>query len=264
MTDVPAQKPAASQAAETDTHFGFASVPWSEKPGRVREVFDSVATRYDLMNDVMSGGLHRWWKSAFVDMLNPQSSDRIIDVAGGTGDIAMRISDRVAARGGAHPQVIVCDINEAMVRAGKAREKSARYPAIDWTVGDAERLPWADGAFDAYTIAFGIRNVRDHTGTLKEAYRVLKPGGRLMVLEFSHVAVPLLDTIYERYSFDVIPRLGGLVAGDRDSYQYLVESIRRFPTQSLFARRIAGAGFARVSYRNLSGGIVAIHSAWRV
>ena len=264
MTDAPAAKTAARKAAEQDTHFGFSTVPWSEKPGRVREVFDSVATRYDLMNDVMSGGLHRWWKSAFVDMLNPQASDSVIDVAGGTGDIAMRICDRVTERGGRPPKVIVCDINEAMVRAGKAREKSARYPSIDWTVGDAERLPWADASFDAYTIAFGIRNVRDHSAALKEAYRVLRPGGRLLILEFSHVAVPFFDTIYERYSFEVIPRLGGLIAGDKDSYQYLVESIRRFPTQTLFARRIAQAGFARVSYRNLSGGIVAIHSAWRV
>jgi len=249
---------------ETDTHFGFTSVPWSEKPRRVRGVFDSVATRYDLMNDVMSGGLHRLWKSAFVDMLNPQPGWNVVDVAGGTGDIAMRITDRVRQKGGADPHVVVCDINEAMVRAGTERRAAERYPNIDWMVGDAERLPWADRRFDAYTIAFGIRNVRDHAAALAEARRVLKPGGRLMILEFSHVVLPVLDRIYERYSFDVIPKMGGLIAGDRQSYQYLVESIRQFPTQDAFARTIADSGLKRVSYRNLSGGIVTIHSAWRI
>jgi len=249
---------------QAETHFGFASVPWSEKPRRVRGVFDSVATRYDLMNDVMSGGLHRLWKSAFVDMLNPQPGWRVVDVAGGTGDIAMRITDKVRQRGGARSEVIVCAINEPMVRAGTERRATPDYPNIEWTVGDAERLPWADASFDAYTIAFGIRNVRDHKAALAEARRVLKPGGRLMILEFSHVAIPLLDKIYERYSFDVIPRMGQLVAGDRESYQYLVESIRQFPTQEAFARTIAQAGLGRAGYRNLSGGIVAIHSAWRI
>lgn len=250
---------------ERETHFGFRSVSWSEKPALVRGVFNSVARRYDLMNDVMSGGLHRLWKSAFVDMLNPQVEDHILDVAGGTGDIAFRIADRVAARAqGRYPDIAVFDINEEMIRAGLARPEADRFRALKWGVGDAERLPFADHRFDAYTIAFGIRNVRDLKTALGEAYRVLRPGGRFLCLEFSRVAVPLLDVLYDRYSFDVLPLMGQWIAGDRDSYQYLAESIRRFPHQTAFARHIEAAGFSRVSYRNLSGGIVAIHSAWRI
>ncbi|MCA3248606.1 MAG: bifunctional demethylmenaquinone methyltransferase/2-methoxy-6-polyprenyl-1,4-benzoquinol methylase UbiE [Azospirillum sp.] len=235
------------------THFGFREVPVAEKAKRVRAVFDSVAARYDLMNDLMSAGVHRLWKRAFVHEAAPRAGEAFLDLAGGTGDIAFALDD-------ARARVRVCDINEAMLRQGRAR---AMLRKLDWVTGDAMALPFAPATFDAATIAFGLRNVTDPDAALREIRRVLKPGGRFLCLEFSHVALPLLDKLYDVYSFSVLPRLGAWVAGDADSYRYLAESIRRFPPQAELARRMTQAGFARVRWRNLSGGIVAIHSGWR-
>jgi len=243
--------------------FGFREVPEAEKEGLVREVFSSVAARYDLMNDLMSAGVHRIWKDAMVEWLNPRPGWRTIDVAGGTGDIAFRIVDMARARGG-EAQVTVCDINEKMVGEGKRRAEQKGEAAITWTVGDAEALPAPDNSFDAYTIAFGIRNVTHIEKALSEARRVLKPGGRFLCLEFSHVDVPGLDTLYDVYSFKLLPKMGEWVAQDADSYRYLAESIRRFPAREKFARMIEDAGLAQVKVRTLSGGIAAMHSAWRL
>ena len=243
--------------------FGFRDVPEAEKEGLVREVFSSVAARYDLMNDLMSGGIHRIWKDAMVEYLNPQPGWKSIDVAGGTGDIAFRIVEMARARGG-EAQVTVCDINEKMVGEGKRRAEQKGEAAITWTVGDAEALPAPDASFDSYTIAFGIRNVTHIEKALSEARRVLKPGGRFLCLEFSHVDVPGLDTIYDAYSFKLLPKMGGLVAGDADSYRYLAESIRRFPSREKFAQMIRDAGLGQAKVRVLSGGIAAMHSAWRI
>ncbi len=246
--------------------FGFKRVPAHEKSNLVRSVFDAVAPKYDLMNDLMSGGVHRLWKSAMVNWLAPQPGRTYLDVAGGTGDIAFRILERV--RPGANnalPQMFVCDITDAMLEVGRVRAaRHARFlPALNWICGDAEQLPLSTHAVDVYTIAFGIRNVTDISRALSEAYRVLRPGGRFLCLEFSTVVVPGLDDIYDGYSFNILPRLGEAVAGDRASYQYLVESIRRFPDQEAFAAMIEDAGFSNIQVRNLSGGIAALHSAWR-
>jgi demethylmenaquinone methyltransferase/2-methoxy-6-polyprenyl-1,4-benzoquinol methylase len=243
-----------------DTHFGFRHVRRADKARLVRGVFDSVADRYDLMNDLMSGGVHRLWKRAMIDWLAPRDGLNVLDVAGGTGDIAFRIRERAPGA-----RVTVCDINARMVSVGRDRAiDRGLLGGIDWVCGDAEKLPIADGAVDAYTIAFGIRNVTDIGAALAEARRVLKPGGRFLCLEFSQVRMPLLDRLYEAYSFRVLPEIGELVAGDRDAYQYLVESIRRFPGQAAFARLIEKAGLGEVKVRNLSGGIAALHSAWRI
>ena len=245
------------------THFGFREVAEDEKAGMVRDVFDSVASKYDLMNDLMSLGIHRLWKSAMMDWLRPRPGMTLLDVGGGTGDIAFRFLER----GGAG--VTVCDINEEMLRVGQARAidqgmlKGFADGGIDWVTGDAENLPFPDNSFDAFTIAFCIRNVTHPENALREARRVLKPGGRFLCLEFSKVVLPLLDEIYDKWSFDVLPVLGEKVAGDRASYQYLAESIRRFPPQEAFKAMIADAGLSRPEYRNLSGGIAAMHSAWR-
>lgn len=241
--------------------FGFQTIPEEEKAPRVRRIFSSVASRYDLMNDLMSAGVHRLWKAAFVTWLAPRPDQTFIDCAGGTGDIAFRIVER-ARRGSRGAHVTVADVNEEMLRVGRERAEKAKTEGIDWLLCDAEALALPPASFDAYTIAFGIRNVTHRERALAEARRVLKPGGRIMVLEFSSPVVPILDTIYERYSFSVIPNLGKLVAGDAESYRYLVESIRRFPPQEALASEIASAGFSRVSYRNLSGGIAAMHSGW--
>jgi len=241
------------------THFGFREVAEGAKTGLVRDVFDSVASRYDLMNDLMSGGVHRLWKAALIDTLRPRAGMDLLDVAGGTGDIARRFLD---AGGG---KVTICDINESMLRVG--RDKAIDHGllgGIDWVVGDAEALPFPDCSAGAYTIAFGLRNVTHVERALAEARRVLRPGGRFLCLEFSHVTVPGLDMLYDRYSFNVLPALGAMVARDRESYQYLVESIRRFPPQETLAAMMAKAGLERVTYRNLSGGIAAIHSGWRL
>jgi demethylmenaquinone methyltransferase / 2-methoxy-6-polyprenyl-1,4-benzoquinol methylase len=239
--------------------FGFRSVPEDEKAGLVRQVFDSVAPRYDLMNDLMSAGVHRLWKDTMVSWLAPRPHMTLLDVGGGTGDVALRLLEN----GGEH--VTVVDINHDMIRAGRDRAiDKGRLGSVDWVVGDAEALPVADGSIDAYTIAFCIRNVTRIPAALAEARRVLKPGGRFLCLEFSQVVLPVLDKIYDAYSFNVLPRLGGMIAGDREAYRYLAESIRRFPAQAAFARMIGEAGLGQVKVRNLSGGIAALHSAWRL
>ncbi len=259
----PDQDPDASATAS----FGYREVDPSEKPGLVRGVFDSVAGRYDLMNDLMSGGVHRLWKRSMIDWLHPRPGQHLIDVAGGTGDIAFRFLERAERRGDAEggARVSVVDLTPAMLAVGRDRAiDRGRLRGIDWVAGDAEKLPIADMTADSYTIAFGLRNVTHIDRALAEARRVLKPGGRFLCLEFSRVVVPLLDQIYDTYSFRVLPALGAMVAGDRNSYQYLVESIRRFPPQDDLAGMIAAAGFGVVRYRNLSGGIAALHSGWRV
>jgi demethylmenaquinone methyltransferase/2-methoxy-6-polyprenyl-1,4-benzoquinol methylase len=242
--------------------FGFSDVAPEEKPILVQGIFSSVARRYDLMNDLMSAGVHRLWKDQFVDWLNPQPGMAALDVAGGTGDIAFRIAKRTRAKG-EQAEITVCDINLPMLEQGRQRPE-ANGANIAWVCGDAEDLPIEDASQDAYTIAFGIRNTTHLEDVLDEAYRVLRPGGRFLCLEFSRVAAPGLDRLYDLYSFSVLPRLGELVAGDGAAYRYLAESIRRFPPQKAFARMIGEAGFAQVKYRNLSGGIAAMHSGWKV
>lgn len=243
------------------THFGFQDVPVSEKAGLVRGVFDSVAENYDLMNDLMSAGVHRLWKTAMMDWLGPRPGQHLLDVAGGTGDIAFKFLDRVNGEG----KVTVLDINHAMLSVGQDRAlDQGRFEGLQWVNGDAMKLPLEDKSVDAYTIAFGIRNVTDIPVALREARRVLKPGGRFMCLEFSEVTVPGLKEFYDFYSFNILPTIGGVVASDKESYQYLVESIRKFPTAERFKEMIGEAGLGQVKYRRLSGGIAAIHSAWRI
>lgn len=252
------------QETDRTTHFGFKGVPLGDKQAMVDGVFRSVAPRYDLMNDLMSGGLHRAWKAAMVDTLNPPRSPMrfdLLDVAGGTGDIAFRAAD--AAGDGF--RATVCDINPDMLAVGRERAaKQLLEQRISFVEGNAEQLAFPDRSFDAYTIAFGIRNVPRIDAALREAYRVLRPGGRLLCLEFSQVDVPGLDRAYELYSFNVIPQLGRIVTGDADAYRYLVESIRQFPKPAIFADMIRGAGFARVKWQAMSGGIVTLHSGWRL
>ncbi|WP_281824641.1 bifunctional demethylmenaquinone methyltransferase/2-methoxy-6-polyprenyl-1,4-benzoquinol methylase UbiE [Jannaschia rubra] len=242
------------------THFGFETVPEEEKAARVHGVFTNVASKYDVMNDAMSMGVHRLWKDAMMDWLAPRSGQRLLDVAGGTGDIAFRFLDRAPGA-----TAVVCDMTEGMLVAGRQRAEAADMAdRLDWVTGDAMALPFADGSFDVYTISFGIRNVTRIIDALREAHRILRPGGRLMVLEFSQLPNPLMQKAYDLYSFNVIPRMGQAIAGDRESYQYLVESIRRFPDQDRFAGMIVDAGFANVKYRNLSMGIAALHSGWKI
>jgi len=241
--------------------FGFRDVDASEKPGLVRGVFDRVARRYDLMNDLMSGGVHRLWKDAVAARLNPQPGETIVDCAGGTGDMARRFA-RMARRaqlrrGGPDARILVVDYNAEMISAG--RQKGSE-PEIAWAVGDAQALPLPDATAEAYVIAFGIRNVTDIAAALREARRVLKPGGRFLCLEFSRPVTEALQSAYDAYSFKVIPEIGARVGGDREAYQYLVESIRRFPDQRRFAAMIAEAGFGRVDYTNFTGGVAALHS----
>ncbi|MFH1806048.1 MAG: bifunctional demethylmenaquinone methyltransferase/2-methoxy-6-polyprenyl-1,4-benzoquinol methylase UbiE [Pseudomonadota bacterium] len=253
------QGPAAGETGEKKTHFGFRDVPESQKASMVREVFDTVASKYDLMNDLMSAGVHRLWKDAFITELRPRADMHLLDVAGGTGDIAFRF----LKKGGGN--VTVCDINYEMLHVG--RDRAADHGIlnnIDWMVGDAQKLPLPDHSVDAYTIAFGIRNVTRIEDALSEAHRVLKPGGRFLCLEFSKVILPGFDKVYDLYSFKLLPEIGRMIAGNREAYQYLAESIRKFPDQESFAAMIRAAGFSQVRYRNLSGGIAAIHSGWRV
>ena len=246
------------------THFGFRDVALGDKQTLVNDVFHSVASRYDLMNDLMSAGLHRVWKELMINALNPPRSDApfaLLDVAGGTGDIAFR----AARAAGAGFHAIVCDINADMLEVGRERAMAQHLDdRVSFVEGNAEALAFPDRRFDAATIAFGIRNVPQIERALREAFRVLKPGGRFLCLEFSTVDVPGLDRLYDLFSFKVIPPLGRAVTGDAESYRYLVESIRKFPRPSAFAEMIREAGFARVSWQSLSGGIVALHSGWRL
>ena len=239
--------------------FGYRDVPSEVKTRLVRSVFDSVAPHYDVMNDLMSGGLHRLWKDALINWLRPSPAMTLLDVAGGTGDIARRFKH---AGGG---NVTVCDINESMLKIGRDRALNlGMIEGFDWCIGNAEQLPFEDLSTDSYSVAFGLRNVTRLEVALSEARRVLKPGGHLLCLEFSHVTLPWLARLYEKYSFSVLPFLGSWVAKDAESYRYLAESIRRFPTQPELARMMQDAGFAGITWRNLSSGIVALHSAWRI
>ncbi len=249
-----------TQNIEKTTHFGFETVPEAEKAGRVQGVFGSVASKYDVMNDVMSMGIHRIWKDAMMDWLAPRPGQRLLDVAGGTGDISFRFLKRA---GSGHATVF--DLTEPMLVEGRKRaEAEDMANSLDWIAGDAMALPFADNSFDVYTISFGIRNVTRPQEALNEAYRVLKPGGRLMVLEFSQLPNPAMQWAYDRYSFNVIPEMGKLIADDRDSYQYLVESIRKFPDQETFLQMVKDAGFGNAKYRNLTLGVAALHSGWKL
>ncbi|XP_044052903.1 2-methoxy-6-polyprenyl-1,4-benzoquinol methylase, mitochondrial [Siniperca chuatsi] len=282
-------------AGERSTHFGFETVPETEKAKRVYKVFENVAQKYDIMNDAMSLGIHRVWKDMLLHVMHPQPGVRLLDVAGGTGDIAFRFLEYVrsqqerqkrrAARsmqtpswqdisnnystededGPKESRAVVCDINKEMLKVGKQKAESVGISAgLSWVVGDAEELPFDDDQFDIYTIAFGIRNVTHIDQALQEALRVLKPGGRFMCLEFSKVTNPVLARLYDAYSFQMIPVLGEVIAGDWKSYQYLVESIRKFPDQEEFKRMIEDAGFYCVQYYNLTGGVVALHSGFKL
>ena len=257
---VPA-KPAGARGADPRmADFGFANVRAEEKAGLVGGIFSRVARRYDLMNDLMSGGLHRLWKDTLVDALRPRDGMDIVDVAGGTGDIAFRIHRRAP-----EARITVSDINPEMVSVGRDRAVNRGIlRGIEWVTADAEELPFPDASADAVTIAFGLRNVTNRGRALGEMRRILRPGGRFLCLEFSRISVPLLGQLYDRYSFEVVPRIGAIVTRDRDAYRYLVESIRRFPAQDALAELMRAAGMERVSFRNLSGGIVAIHSGWRI
>ncbi len=249
-----------TQQNDRTTHFGFQTVPEADKAGMVHGVFTRVASRYDVMNDAMSLGIHRLWKDAMMDWLAPRPGQKLLDVAGGTGDISFRFLKRAP---GAHATVL--DMTESMLVEGRQRADAASMSdRLDWIVGDAMALPFADNTFDVYTISFGIRNVTRIEDALREAYRVLRPGGRLMVLEFSQMTDAGLQWLYDRYSFNLIPVMGQVIANDRDSYQYLVESIRKFPDQETFAGMIRRAGFGQVKYRNLSLGIAALHSGWKL
>lgn len=244
------------------THFGFQSVPLGDKQAHVDDVFHKVAARYDLMNDFMSAGLHRVWKDLLVGMVKPSKTRafRHLDVAGGTGDVAFR----VAEAGGPLTHVTVLDINADMLEVGRERAQKRGLGHLEFVEANAEKLPFEDGVFDAYTIAFGIRNVPRIAVALEEAHRVLKRGGRFLCLEFSEVTVPVLDKFYEAYSFTAIPAIGKVVTGDGAPYRYLVESIRKFPRADDFRDMIEDAGFQRASFTRLTGGIVAIHSGWKL
>ena len=242
------------------TDFGFSRVKSKDKSNLVKKLFEYVSGRYDLMNDFMSLGIHRVWKKSMLDWLAPRRGQSLIDVAGGTGDIAFNFIKR--AKSGANATIL--DLTESMMIEGK--KKTIDLPEeskINWVCGDAMRMPFSNSTFDVYTISFGIRNVTDISKTLSEAYRVLKPGGRLMILEFSSVNNDLISWIYDKYSFNIIPKLGEFVSNDRESYQYLVESIRKFPNQEKFSEMIINEGFRKVKYRDLTFGIAALHSAWK-
>jgi demethylmenaquinone methyltransferase/2-methoxy-6-polyprenyl-1,4-benzoquinol methylase len=246
--------------SDNKTHFGFQTVLEAEKVNLVRDVFGSVASRYDVMNDVMSGGVHRVWKDAMMDWLAPRAGQRLLDVAGGTGDIAFRFLKRAG-----QSKATVLDLTAEMLEAGKKRADADRMSdQLEWVVGDAMALPFNDNSFDVYTISFGIRNVTRPQEALNEAFRVLRPGGRLLVLEFSQIPNDLLQWAYDRYSFNVIPVMGKVIANDHDSYQYLVESIRKFPDQDSFMGMVRTAGFGNTKYRNLTMGVACLHSGWKI
>ena len=247
-------------AADKTTHFGAQTVREDEKAGMVRSLFSDVANKYDIMNDVMSVGIHRIWKEAMMDWLAPRAGQKLLDVAGGTGDVSFKFLKRAG-----HGHATVCDLTEGMLVEGRKRAEAAQLAdSLDWVVGDAMALPFEDNSFDVYTISFGIRNVTRPQEALNEAFRVLKPGGRLMVLEFSQLPNPMMQKAYDLYSFNVIPRMGQVIANDRDSYQYLVESIRNFPDQETFLDMVKEAGFEQAKYRNLTMGIAALHSGWKL
>lgn len=248
-----------SAAKQEHEQFGFKRVEPGAKEGMVRGVFSSVASNYDIMNDFMSGGLHRLWKNDFVRKVKANKDSAILDLAGGTGDIAVRMRARTGA------SITICDINHDMLKVGRARQFDAgKSDGLRWVTGNAEHLPVPDRSLDVITIAFGLRNVTNTQRALNDAYRALKPGGQFLCLEFSHVTNPLLKKAYDEYSFRAIPKIGGLVAKDEASYQYLVESIRMFPKQEELKRMMEKAGFARVSYTNLAFGVVAIHEGFRI
>lgn len=243
------------------TQFGYEDVSPAEKTARVHGVFDSVADKYDLMNDLMSGGIHRHWKAHFIRMIRPRNNQKFLDVAGGTGDIAFRLRDKI----GPEADITLCDLTEHMLSVGRDRAIDKGWlNDFKWTTGNAEDLPFADNSFDVYTIAFGLRNVTHIDKALKEAHRVLRPGGRFFCLEFSKVRNPLLGKAYNLYSKALIPQLGQIIANDRDSYQYLVESIERHPDQKTLQKRVSEAGFKNAAHTNLSAGIVAIHTGLKV
>ncbi len=242
------------------THFGFQTVDEDAKASMVHGVFSNVASKYDIMNDAMSMGIHRIWKEAMMDWLAPRNGQKLLDVAGGTGDISFRFLERAPL---AHATVF--DMTQSMLDAGRLRaEADNMADRLDWICGDAMALPFEDNSFDVYTISFGIRNVTRPQEALNEAYRVLRPGGRLMVLEFSQIPNPAMQWAYDKYSFNVIPKLGKIIANDADSYQYLVESIRQFPDQDTFLQMVRDAGFENAKYRNLSMGIACLHSGWKI
>ncbi|MFC6636250.1 bifunctional demethylmenaquinone methyltransferase/2-methoxy-6-polyprenyl-1,4-benzoquinol methylase UbiE [Sulfitobacter sp. JBTF-M27] len=247
-------------AADKTTQFGAQTVREDEKAGMVRSLFSDVANKYDIMNDVMSVGIHRVWKEAMMDWLAPRAGQKLLDVAGGTGDVSFKFLKRAG-----YGHATVCDLTEGMLIEGRKRAEAAQLAdSLDWVVGDAMALPFEDNSFDVYTISFGIRNVTRPQEALNEAFRVLKPGGRLMVLEFSQLPNPMMQKAYDLYSFNVIPRMGQVIANDRDSYQYLVESIRNFPDQETFLDMVKQAGFEQAKYRNLTMGIAALHSGWKL
>ncbi len=245
---------------EKTTHFGNQTVAEDAKAGMVHGVFSNVAAKYDIMNDAMSLGIHRIWKDAMMDWLAPRDGQILLDVAGGTGDISFRFLKRAP-----NARATVFDMTQGMLDEGRKRaEASQMADRLEWICGDAMALPFKEASFDVYTISFGIRNVTRIQDVIDEAFRVLKPGGRFMVLEFSQIPNPAMQWAYDRYSFNIIPPLGQLIANDRDSYQYLVESIRKFPAQDVFAEMIRKGGFEQVKYRNLSLGIAALHSGWKI
>ncbi len=264
LTETPAKNPAKNPES---VQFGTRDVTPEEKTTLVRGVFDSVADQYDVMNDVMSGGVHRLWKNHLIRRIRPKAGLHYLDVAGGTGDIAFRISDYIEKRSHNVPnkplnstKITLCDLNWDMLRVGRDRAiNKGKLHDYDWVTGNAETLPLEDESVDVYTIAFGLRNVTHIDNALKEAHRVLKPGGRFYCLEFSHVENPALAALYDKFSFNLIPKMGEVIAKDRDSYQYLVESIRKFPTQESLKDRLQNAGFMKTSYENLTFGIAAIH-----
>jgi len=249
------------------THFGFTTVPIEDKEPKVKEVFEKVATSYDLMNDVMSVGVHRLWKDHFVSQANPKPHFKCLDVAGGTGDIAFRLFNRMSKVHEAPQQVVICDINKEMLEVGKNRAEGlyGKSDVFQWVEGNAECLEqFDDNTFDVYTIAYGIRNVTNINNALSEAHRVLKPGGKFMCLEFSSVQNEIISSIYNTYSFEVIPVMGQLIANDYESYKYLVESIKKFPAQEVFSDMIREAGFQEVGYENLTFGVTAIHTGFKL
>ena len=249
-----------SESKSAHTHFGYQNVPEENKSGLVKEVFNNVSSKYDVMNDLMSVGIHRVWKNTLINWLAPKENQNLLDVAGGTGDIATRFLNQTKSG-----NATVLDMTESMLQEGTKRiTNSSLSSRMRWVVGDAMALPFKKNTFDIYTISFGIRNITKIDVALSEAFRVLKPGGRIMILEFSKLPNPMMQRAYDLYSFNVIPKIGEIVAGDKDSYQYLVESIRKFPDQVSFANMMTSAGFENVKFRNLTFGVAALHSGWKI